>query len=99
MTRADERWVSIPGLLRARALDFPDDEALVDDDGTFRLTFAQLAEVMERSTRAAIAGGLQPGDHAAVWAPNMHEWIEAALGILGAGGVLVTINTRFKGSE
>ena len=54
---------------------------------------------MRRSTRAAIAAGIEPGDRAAIWAPNMHEWIVAALGILGAGGVLVPLNTRFKGAE
>ena len=54
---------------------------------------------MVASTRAAIAAGLRAGDRAAIWAPNIHEWIVAALGILGAGGVLVPINTRFKGAE
>src|SRR5262249_61122770 len=34
-----------------------------------------------------------------IWAPNGHRWIIAALGILGAGGVLVPVNTRFKGGE
>lgn len=97
--RADEQWVSIPGLVQARGRDFADKEALVDDDGAVRLTFAQFADVMMRSTRAAIAAGLQPGDRASVWAPNIHQWIGAALGILGAGGVLVPLNTRFKGQE
>jgi acyl-CoA synthetase (AMP-forming)/AMP-acid ligase II len=34
-----------------------------------------------------------------VWAPNSVEWIVAALGITTAGGVLVPINTRFRGAE
>ena len=97
--RADERWVSIPGLVRARAEDFADREALVDDGGTVRRTFADLGRLVVRSTQAAMAAGLQPGDRASVWAPNVHEWITAALGILGAGGVLVPLNTRFKGAE
>ncbi|HMQ24698.1 MAG TPA: FadD3 family acyl-CoA ligase, partial [Acidimicrobiales bacterium] len=64
-----------------------------------RLTFAQLAERVEPSTRAAMAAGVEPGDRVAIWAPNVWEWIVAALGALGAGGVLVPINTRFKGGE
>ena len=99
LVRADERWVSIPGLVQARAQDFTDEEALVDDAGTVRLSFAALADRMLASTRAAIAAGLEPGDRAAIWAPNLHEWIVAALGILGAGGVVVPLNTRFKGTE
>ncbi len=86
-------------MVQARARDFGDQEALVDDDGSVRLTFEQLAELMVRSTRAAMAAGLRPGDRASVWAPNIHQWIGAALGILGAGGALVPLNTRFKGSE
>jgi acyl-CoA synthetase (AMP-forming)/AMP-acid ligase II len=97
--RADERWTSIPGLVEARAGDFGAREALVDDDGSVRIDFAGLADLMVRSTRAAMAAGLRPGDRASVWAPNVHEWIAAALGILGAGGVLVPLNTRFKGQE
>jgi acyl-CoA synthetase (AMP-forming)/AMP-acid ligase II len=34
-----------------------------------------------------------------VWAPNSLEWIVAALGVTTAGGVLVPVNTRFKGAE
>ncbi len=97
--RADERWGSIPGLVLARAADLADAEALVDDEGATRRSFADLGALLVQSTRAAIAAGVEPGDRAAVWAPNLHEWITAALGILGAGGVLVPLNTRFKGGE
>ena len=50
-------------------------------------------------TRAAIAAGIHPGDRVAMWAPNMAEWIVAALGLVGAGAALVPLNTRFKGPE
>ena len=39
------------------------------------------------------------GDRVAVWAPNSLEWIVAALGVTTAGGVLVPVNTRFRGAE
>jgi len=76
---------------------FGDAEALVD--GSLRVGFAGLAEMAMAATRSAIAAGLEPGDRAAIWAPNIHEWITAALGVLGAGGVLVPLNTRFRGRE
>jgi len=91
--------LTIPGLVRRAAREHGDREALVDDDGTVRLGFGRLDDIMVASTRAAIAAGLEPGDRASVWAPNIHQWIGAALGILGAGGVLVPLNTRFKGDE
>lgn len=63
------------------------------------MSYAELGQEIVRSTRAAIGSGIEPGDRAAIWAPNGHRWIIAALGILGAGGVLVPLNTRFKGGE
>ena len=88
---------TVPGVVRRAAALWPDDEAIVDR-GT-RLTFAQLDAEVRAAARAFVASGLQPGDRASVWAPNIHQWIVAALGLYSAGGVLVTLNTRFKGAE
>jgi acyl-CoA synthetase (AMP-forming)/AMP-acid ligase II len=95
--RYDESCVSIPNAVRIAARRFGDREALVD--GELRLTFAELEVQMIDSVRAMVALGVRPGDRVAVWAPNSARWILAALGILGAGGVLVPVNTRFKGQE
>jgi acyl-CoA synthetase (AMP-forming)/AMP-acid ligase II len=72
-------------------------DAVVSDD--HRVTYAQLAADVADAARALIAAGVEPGDRVAVWAPNSIEWIVAALGITTAGGVLVPVNTRFKGTE
>jgi HIP---CoA ligase len=88
---------TIPTLVRAAADEFGDKHA-IEDDGLV-LTFRGLADVVERAVRAFMAAGVQPGDRVAVWAPNLHEWVVAALGIHGAGGVLVPLNTRMKGRE
>src|SRR6266568_6976517 len=73
--------------LGARALvaaeRFSGVEAIVD--GTVRISYAELGQEIVRSTRAAIGSGIEPGDRAAIWAPNGHRWIIAALGILSAG--------------
>jgi len=95
--RFDEQYVSIPRLALAGAERFPNGEAIVDGDR--RISYPELAREVVRSTRAAIAAGIQPGDRAAIWAPNSSDWIIAALGVLGAGGAIVTLNTRFKGGE
>jgi acyl-CoA synthetase (AMP-forming)/AMP-acid ligase II len=42
---------------------------------------------------------IQPGERVAIWAPNIAEWIVAALAIHSAGAALVPINTRMKGLE
>jgi HIP---CoA ligase len=99
MTRYDLEFVSIPRMVLASAERFGAAEAIVDLDAGTRWSFADVADKMVDAVRAAIALGIEPGDRVALWAPNSADWIIAALGVLGAGGVLVPLNTRFKGPE
>ena len=101
--RGDLQWGTIPGLVEDAAARFGETEALVDAHGpggtTTRLTFDQLAEQVAAATRAVVANGIERGDRVGIWAPNCAEWVIAALGAVGAGAVLVPLNTRFKGAE
>jgi acyl-CoA synthetase (AMP-forming)/AMP-acid ligase II len=95
--RSEVTWPSIPSMVRAAARRDPDGDAVVV--GGHRVTYAELVTRVDAAARALLASGLERGDRAAVWAPNSLEWIVAALGITSAGGVLVPVNTRFKGAE
>ncbi|MFD4509977.1 FadD3 family acyl-CoA ligase [Streptomyces sp. NPDC058457] len=95
--RHDQEFRSIPNMIRIAARRFGDAPALVDGEG--RLTFRELEERMVRAVRGALALGIGPGDRVGLCAPNSTEWIVAALGIQGAGGVVVPLNTRFKAQE
>lgn len=93
---------TVPGVVHRAASLWPDDEAVVDRTSTSkttRLSFEGLDALVRAAAKAFVATGLHPGDRASVWAPNMHQWIVAALGLYSAGGVLVPLNTRFKGAE
>jgi acyl-CoA synthetase (AMP-forming)/AMP-acid ligase II len=97
--RHDLEFVSIPRMVLTSAKRFDAAEAVVDLDAGVRWSFTDVADRMTESVRAAIAFGIEPGDRVALWAPNCADWIVAALGIQGAGGILVPLNTRFKGPE
>jgi HIP---CoA ligase len=101
--RGDLQWGTISGLVEDAAARFGESEALVDVHGpgrtTTRLTFDELAEQVAGATRAVVANGIERGDRVAIWAPNCAEWVVAALGAVGAGALLVPLNTRFKGAE
>ena len=88
---------TIPRLVDAAADRFGDHEAFVDGD--IRWSFTGYRDQIHRAARALMARGIQPDDRVAVWAPNIAEWAVAALGVHCVGGVLVPINTRFKGRE
>ncbi|MFH8794989.1 FadD3 family acyl-CoA ligase [Streptomyces sp. NPDC017941] len=95
--RGDLEWGSVPGLVLAAAERYADREAVVE--GRTRLSYRELGARIERATAACAASGVEPGDRVAVWAPNTLDWIVSALGAVGAGAVLVPLNTRFKGAE
>ena len=89
--------MTTPRLMSAAAARWPDECALYED-GT-RLTYAELDACRWRASRALIGAGINAGDRVAIWAPNMHEWVVAALAIHSAGAILVPVNTRMRGSE
>jgi acyl-CoA synthetase (AMP-forming)/AMP-acid ligase II len=88
---------TIPRLVQASAARYAEKKAV--EDGDIQLSFTELAEAGLRATRAFCAAGIEPGDRVGIWAPNVAEWIIAAIGLQSAGAVLVTLNTRFKGAE
>ncbi|MEU9348845.1 FadD3 family acyl-CoA ligase [Streptomyces sp. NPDC048278] len=90
-------WGTVPGLVRSAAERYADVEAVVD--GRTRITYAELGARVERAAAACLAAGVEAGDRVGIWAPNSLDWIVAALGAVSAGGVLVPLNTRFKGAE
>ncbi len=92
-----EHATTVPQLVQAAAEAYADRNAI--EDGDVHLTFAALADAALRATRAFIASGINKGDRVAIWAPNVHEWIVAAVGLQSAGAVLVPLNTRFKANE
>ena len=89
---------TIPAALARAAGEYPDAPALTEPGGP-RLRWRDLHEQATAVSRALIAAGIGPGDRVAVWSPNTHHWVLAALGTLGAGGTLVPVSTRFTGHE
>ena len=89
---------TIPQLVARAAERFGDSEAVVDGD--VRLSFAEFADAIDEAARALIASGIEAGDRIAIWAPNI-----VRVGRRGArrthtvGGVVIPLNTRFKGAE
>ena len=89
--------LTIPGLLQEAAHRYPAATAIAD--GMVRLTFGALWERAVDAAAAYVAAGLETGELVAIWAPNCADWIIACVGAQAAGGVLVPLNTRFKGPE
>ncbi|WP_433781495.1 class I adenylate-forming enzyme family protein [Actinomycetospora sp. CA-101289] len=92
---------TVADLVRARAAEHPDVTALIGtrhDGSTLRATYAELlAEA--REVAAGIRRVAEPGDHVALWAPNVAEWPVIEYGAALAGVVLVALNPVLRAGE
>jgi fatty-acyl-CoA synthase/long-chain acyl-CoA synthetase len=101
-TSVDLIDLTVPALLAERAAELPDRLALVGnrhgDGAELRLTYAELhAEAQLIAT--GIRRVAKPGDHVALWAPNVVEWVLVQHGAALAGVVLVALNPVLRGAE
>jgi fatty-acyl-CoA synthase len=105
-TSVDLVDLTLPGLLARRAAEHPDRLALVgvstgsttEAPHEVRLTYAQLHDEAAR-VATALRRLAQPGDHVALWAPNVVEWVVIEHGAAMAGVVLVALNPVLRRSE
>ena len=93
---------TVGGILQEAATASPDWIALVEgtpEPATRRhWTYAELLAEAERVARALL-GRFAPGEHLAVWAPNLPEWELLEFGAALAGLVLVTVNPAYRANE
>ncbi|NUP25100.1 MAG: AMP-binding protein [Nocardia sp.] len=88
-------------LLRQAAAEAPDRLALVSVAPERRARTWTYAELRADAERAAgwLLDRFRPGEHIAVWAPNVPEWLVLQYGAALAGLVLVTTNPALRGPE
>jgi fatty-acyl-CoA synthase len=87
---------SIWEVFEKTASRFPDREALVARHQGVRLTFSELAAVVERMARGLAGLGLGPHDRIGVWSTNCAEWVEMHLACARIGAVLVNVNPAYR---
>jgi acyl-CoA synthetase (AMP-forming)/AMP-acid ligase II len=93
---------TVPALIRHAAQRHGDSIAIAQRDGlpqAVEISYRELDALRVRAAKAFHAAGVRKGDRIAIWAPNIPEWIIAAIGAQTLGIVLVPLNTRLKGSE
>jgi fatty-acyl-CoA synthase len=95
-------WVD--GLTIGQVLDetvrrFGDHDAIVFPQTGFRLTYRELADKVDEAARGLLALGLKRGDHVALWATNVPQWVVLQLATARIGVVLVTVNPAYRPFE
>jgi len=98
--------MTIGDLLDRRADELPTQEAVVyscypefGDALNIRWTYQTYRERVNTVAKGLLALGLAKGDHIAVWAANIPEWLLLAMAAAKVGLVLVTINPLLQAAE
>jgi acyl-CoA synthetase (AMP-forming)/AMP-acid ligase II len=97
-TPSDQTGVgTIDGLLSEVAARWGQRTAVVD--GPRRYTYAELHRRCLDAAGGLAALGVAKGDRVAIWMPNRIEWVTSFFGAIGAGAVVVPLNTALSVSE
>lgn len=88
--------ITVGNLLHEMATRFPDREAVKYTDRDYRRTWRELDEETDCIARGFLGMGVKKGDHVAIWATNVPEWLLTLFGSAKIGAVLVTVNTNYK---
>ena len=81
------------------AARFADRDALVVRHQSYRASYRELWEQVDRAARALLARGVHKGDRVGIWAPNRHEWTVIQYATARVGAILVTINPAYTRDE
>jgi fatty-acyl-CoA synthase len=88
--------ITLGDLLDQQAARYPDQDCLVFNDRLFRATYSEFRDKVNETARGLLALGIKPGDHVAIWATNVPEWMLTMWATAKIGAVMVTMNTSYK---
>jgi len=93
------RSITIGDLLDETAARFPNKEAVVYNERKLRYTYAEFQQLCNQVAKGFLSLGVKRGEHIAIWATNVPEWVTAQFATAKMGGVLVTVNTSYRSHE
>jgi len=93
------RSITIGDLLDETAGSYPQKEALVYQERGLRYSFEEFRELCNQVARGLMSLGIQKGEHVAIWATNVPEWVISQFATAKMGAVLVTVNTSYRAHE
>ncbi len=99
---ANTPWLeglTIGQVLAATAERCAERDALVFPQLDVRLSWREFLNRVDDASRGLLALGISRGDHVAVWATNVPQWVLLQFATARIGAVLVTINPAYRPFE
>lgn len=91
--------ITIGQMVDLMADELGDNIALMYPERGIKLSYREFRDVCNQVAKGLMALGVQKGEHIAVWANNVPQWIYAQFGSAKMGAVLVTVNTSYRSFE
>jgi acyl-CoA synthetase (AMP-forming)/AMP-acid ligase II len=91
--------LTIGELLADTVSKYGSQEAVVYSKEGVRYTYQQFYDKTTELAKALMGLGIQKGEHIAVWATNVPEWLLLQFASARIGAVLVTVNTSYQAGE
>src|SRR5262245_45220512 len=83
-----------------RTIDrYGDNDAVIVPQLGLSWNYRQFGEQVDRASRGLLALGIRRGEHVAIWATNVPEWVVLQFATARIGAVLTTINPAYRAHE
>ncbi len=95
-------WVdgkTIDQVLRETVKRYSGREAVVFGQLDLRWSWEEFDQQVSAAARGLAALGIRPGQHVAIWATNVPEWILLQFATARVGAILVTVNPAYRTYE
>jgi fatty-acyl-CoA synthase len=91
--------ITIGDLVDLVATQMPDQMAVEYLEPRISHTYKEFNEICKDVAKGLMAMGVKKGEHIAIWANNVPEWLYLQFGSPKMGAVLVTVNTNYRAFE
>lgn len=88
--------ITVGNLLEQVANQYPNDQAVKYIDRDYCRSWKEFDKEVDDVAKGFISIGVKKGDHIAIWATNVPEWLLTLFACAKVGAVLVTVNTNYK---
>ena len=91
--------LTIGAVLNRQADRFGERDAVAYADRDVRWSYREFHRKVDQVANGLMTLGIRKGEHVAVWAPNVPEWLLLQYATAKVGAVLVTVNTSSTAAE
>ncbi|MEG0692538.1 MAG: AMP-binding protein [Oscillospiraceae bacterium] len=88
--------ITVGDLLEKVAKTYPNQRAIKYIDRDYCRTWGEFDKEVDEVAKGFMAIGIKKGDHVAIWATNVPEWLLTLFACAKIGAILVTVNTNYK---